>query len=419
MRAALLAIVALCACSQGGCSQAPLTEVLVVADTDLEVPSELTEVRFEVTGPRGDVQRASADFAAGDARPAVLALVHRDGPLGPFTVEVIGERGAAEVVRRTARLTLVAGEVRALEGTLRRACAGVACGEGETCGDAGCRAIDVAPSELEPWNGPPPGVDAGTPAPEAGPSCSCDDGVACTVDVCRDGGCAHVPDSSACADDGHACTSAMCDPERGCVHVPDDGACDDGVGCTIDRCELERGCTATAHDAVCGDGVSCTTDRCDLALGCTSIGDDAACDDGVACTADRCGARGCARDAVHASCPDGERCDADDGCERGPTFTEVYAFFERRCTSCHTEANPHGGLDLSSAAQAWTSLVGIESTCGASLRVAPRDPRASLLWRKLARVDLCGERMPPSGPPTATSDTTLVERWIEAGALND
>src|SRR5690606_16844255 len=169
---------------------------------------------------------------------AVLALVHRGGPLGPFTVEVIGERGEQEVVRRTARLALVAGEVRALHITLRRSCVGVACGQGETCGDAGCRAIDVEASELEPWSDPSPGLDAGTLA-EAGPSCSCDDGVACTVDVCREGGCAHVPDSSACADDGLACTSAVCDPEVGCVHVPDDAACDDGVTCTMDRCDLE------------------------------------------------------------------------------------------------------------------------------------------------------------------------------------
>lgn len=413
MRAALLSS----AIALVGCSQAPLTEVLVVADTDLAVPSELTRVRFEVTGPRGDVQRASADFAAGDARPSVLALVHRGGPLGPFTVEAIGERGTEEVVRRSARLALVAGEVRALHVTLRRACAGVACAEGETCGDAGCRAIDVDPSELEPWNGPPPSVDGGV---DAAPPCGCDDGVACTIDVCRDGGCMHVPEASACAGDAHACTSARCDPELGCIQVADDAACDDGVTCTIDRCELERGCASTPDHAACGDGVSCTVDRCDGTLGCSSAPDDAACDDGVACTADRCEASGgCESDVVHASCAPGERCEAATGCVRGPTFTEVYAFFERRCTSCHTAANPHGGLDLSSRAQAWASLVGIASTCDARARVTPRDARASLLWRKVARVDLCGDRMPPSGSPAGSSDTTLVERWIQAGALDD
>jgi len=138
----------------------------------------------------------------------------------------------------------------------------------------------------------------------------------------------------------------------------------------------------------------------------------------VACTVERCEASGCATDLAHASCALGELCETA-GCARGPTFTEVYAFFERRCTSCHTAANPHGGLDLSSRAQTWASLVGITSTCDASARVVPRDARASLLWRKLARIDLCGERMPPSGSPASTSDVALIERWIHAGALDD
>jgi len=395
-----------------GCSPAPLTELLVVADTDLAVPDALTGVRFVVEGPRGDVQEASVDFAAGDARPAVLALVHRGGPLGPLTVEVIGERGTQEVLTRTARVDFVSGQVLGLKVVLRAGCVGVACGEGETCGELGCRSIDVEPDELAPWAPADAGVmDAS--------GCACDDGVACTIDVCRDGGCVHVPDPSACGDDGLACTSATCDVQRGCVHEPDDVACDDAIACTADSCDGELGCVSEPSDAACHDGVACTVDRCDGELGCVSTPDDAACDDGVACTVDRCGASGCERTPSHASCAPGELCDAEEGCERGPSFTEVYAFFESRCTSCHGGSDPDGDLDLSTPSVAWASLVDVPARCDGSPRVAPGNARASLLWRKVARTDLCGDRMPPSGPPASGSDAALIERWIDAGALND
>lgn len=63
--------------------------------------------------------------------------------------------------------------------------------------------------------------------------------------------------------------------------------------------------------------------------------------------------------------------------------------------------------------------MGVPSRCDGSVRVIPGDARASLLWRKVARVDLCGDRMPPSGPPTGSGDIAIVERWINAGAIAD
>lgn len=421
MRRAIIACALLLGTAQ--CAHGELTELLLVVDTDLEVPSELTRVAFEVTGPRGDVQRASADFAAGEARPAVLALVHRGGPLGPLTIEVSGERGNERIVGRTARVHFVPGRVMTLRVWLTEACVDARCGEEETCGERGCRGIDVAAEELEPWNGPP-GGDGGATTADAGAACgdraSCDDGLACTLDVCRDGECAHLPDSSACADDGLACTSALCDPERGCIHRGDDEACDDRLDCTEDRCDPELGCTSMPRDDACRDGRGCTDDRCDLTLGCTRIPDDARCDDGVGCTIERCDPdSGCESEVSHASCDPGDFCDPDDGCRSAPSFDEVYAFFERRCVSCHTADDPDGGLDLSTRTAAWASLVGVPSTCDSSTRVVPRDARASLLWRKVARVDLCRDRMPPSGPPTSDSDRRMIERWINGGASSD
>ena len=107
----------------------------------------------------------------------------------------------------------------------------------------------------------------------------CDDGNACTKDVCLVGICdnAQIPDcclSNADCDDAYVCTEDSCiDGE--CVHAETagccqfDGECDDGNACTEDLCTAglctnqpvdTAGCCATAAD--CDDGDSCTVDTC-------------------------------------------------------------------------------------------------------------------------------------------------------------
>ena len=134
-----------------GCSHPTLTQILVTVDTDLEVPSELTGVHFRVRSPRGEEREASANFAAGDARPAVLSLLHAGGPLGPFTVEVSGVDQSAPVVERSAQVSFIPGRVVVLPMNLWRRCVGVTCAASETCGDAGCRSVEVTPGELMDW----------------------------------------------------------------------------------------------------------------------------------------------------------------------------------------------------------------------------------------------------------------------------
>ncbi len=143
-----------------GCSHPTLTQILVTVDTDLEVPSELTGVHFRVRSPRGEEREASANFAAGDARPAVLSLLHAGGPLGPFTVEVSGVDRSAPVVERSAQVSFIPGRVVVLPMNLWRRCVGVTCAASETCGDAGCRSVEVTPGELMDW-GDDGGVDDG------------------------------------------------------------------------------------------------------------------------------------------------------------------------------------------------------------------------------------------------------------------
>lgn|GEM_PF-2161075 len=148
----------------------------------------------------------------------------------------------------------------------------------------------------------------------------CDDGVACTVDVCEPGGvCQSTADDSLC-DDALDCTIERCDPETGCESTPSSALCDDGVACTRDVCDPIEGCDFQPVSAACDDGVACTVDACDPDLGCVLSFVDAACDDGNPCTTDTCGASGC----VHS---DNGTCAAE--CGDG-----VCALGEETCATC-------------------------------------------------------------------------------------
>jgi hypothetical protein len=77
--------------------------------------------------------------------------------------------------------------------------------------------------------------------------------------IVTDSGCA----SDAQCDDGIACTMDVCDPAlRVCTHAPRSALCDDGVFCDGDEvCDPSAGCTTIPRD--CADSVSCTVDTCD------------------------------------------------------------------------------------------------------------------------------------------------------------
>ena len=165
---------------------------------------------------------------------------------------------------------------------------------------------------------------------DGGPVCppSCDDDVACTVDACEEGRCAHTADDGACAD------GERCNPVLGCVPIrcTSDPECDDGVFCNgVERCDGDApgtGCVA-GDPVVCDDGASCSADRCDEdADRCVATPDDSACADAVDCTVDRCdpaassSPTGCVstpNDAMCAGdfCTVGRRCNPTAGCVGG------------------------------------------------------------------------------------------------------
>jgi hypothetical protein len=157
LRAATLlsAALALPACTT------PRTEIIVVVDTDLDVPAQIDEIVIEATGPDGAPRSATARSLVASSLPATLGLIHESGPLGPIEVRAAGRLAGADVVERVARVFFVSRQTRVLELHLVGACMGVACPEGETCAESGCRPVEVAEEELGRWTGRPPRLDGG------------------------------------------------------------------------------------------------------------------------------------------------------------------------------------------------------------------------------------------------------------------
>lgn len=385
----------------GACEPRPRTELLVVADTNLDVPAELDTIRFVVRDDAGESKEAETVLSAG-ARPAIFAIVRGDGS-EEVLVDAIGELDGVEVLRRTARTRFVAERTLTFRLDLLRECVDVDCPVDQTCGDDGCRPIELEEDEVRDWTGPPGGPDGGE----------------------HDGGSRDASMDARIVDTGTSDASPVDAPRPdappGECSIDDD--CDDGVACTNDRCGAGGVCENEADDASCDDSIACTTDACDVSTGCAHSPVDSLCDDGVACTSDACDAvLGCRANPGHATCAAGSYCDTTTDCTVAPTFTTVYStVIQSSCGPCHTTSgSPGGGLRMSTAAGAYVSLVGVSATCGTgNVRVIPRDSLRSLLWRKLSGVDLCGELMPRSARPLDADDIALIAHWIEGGALDD
>lgn len=180
--------------------------------------------------------------------------------------------------------------------------------------------IDADPGRLGPRadggsNGRDAGVDADTDAgSDAGPMCTtdCNDGVACTDDVCELGACRSTPNDARCG------SGEICHGTRGCVLATEcttNADCDNGLYCDGDeRCAPgtsgadARGCVDGTPPA-CGDMLDCTSDLCDEATdGCVFTPNDTFCADDIACSVERCVTDGSGDSRGCVSLPDDTRC---------------------------------------------------------------------------------------------------------------
>ena len=151
----------------------------------------------------------------------------------------------------------------------------------------------------------------------------CDDGLACTIDLCDplQAICAAIAGDDICSD-GNACNGIeLCDLDLGCLTAPSLD-CDDDVACTIDSCEPATGCQYESSDMLCNDGNVCTLGQCFGQGGCFYSETELPCDDGDPCTkGDTCnGAGECLPDVVLCGeecqlCGPGEECDSPADCE--------------------------------------------------------------------------------------------------------
>lgn len=162
-RAVAFALFAL-ACALG-CTT-PRTEVILAVDMDARVEAAIDRLTVEVVDPSGASRFANADITD---LPRTLGLSWSQGPLGPFTVRVVGERRSVPIVTRMARFTFVREETRVLRILLTGNCITQTCSAAQTCAESGCRAWEIAPGELEPYTGTITRADGGLPGNDVGP----------------------------------------------------------------------------------------------------------------------------------------------------------------------------------------------------------------------------------------------------------
>jgi hypothetical protein len=130
----------------------PLTQIVVVVDSDLDVPSELNGLLIEVMRT-ASTPSAKASLAKTEDLPRSLGIVYGGGPLGPVRVTVQGMLDDTPVVTRTAEVSFRRDKSLRLSLMLTRACRDLLspCDDGQSCADGAC--ADEAIADLPAWSG--------------------------------------------------------------------------------------------------------------------------------------------------------------------------------------------------------------------------------------------------------------------------
>jgi hypothetical protein len=164
----------------------------------------------------------------------------------------------------------------------------------------------------------------------------CNDGNACTNDVCSSGTCQHTDVSAAC-NDGLFCDGVeTCNPASGC-QAGTPPATNDGIACTTDACnEATDTVTHTPNNAACSDGAFCNgAEVCNATLGCQA-GTPPATSDGIACTVDACNE---ANDTItHA--PNNAACDDANACTTDTCVAGTGCSYVQTCASAPITIDP-------------------------------------------------------------------------------
>jgi len=143
-----------------GCRPTPeLTELMVVVDTDFEVPGELDGFNVRVLDGAGREARLSAyslDGADPVTLPASFGVVPQNGDADRRVAVEVDATFASEVLFTTRAVTgFIEGKKLRLEMFLAQSCMTVAatCGENETCRRDGCADEPIDPEDLPEFGG--------------------------------------------------------------------------------------------------------------------------------------------------------------------------------------------------------------------------------------------------------------------------
>jgi len=314
------------------------TQLIVVVDTDLRIPSAIDEVRLTVRDPSGEDREQTQDLSSAADLPLTLSLIAEREALGPVMVHAAGYLDGELVVERDATASLARGESRVLVVHLVASCVDVDCGSTSlTCTESGCRPRVVG--DLPEWTGHPPRLDGAVPL-DAPPRDGGDAGrpLDGSMDVPRDVprdvppvACARDED---CAD-GFDCTTETCF-ENTCAYVASDSVCDDTNPCTDDRCLVGLGCMPTFNTAPCGASTCGGFGTCDYIDGCDEAASqsrtctDHVCAGGSCAAVDRSEAMDCSRDTDGSACGS-TSCAGYGACDWSDTCDES-ASQSRTCT---------------------------------------------------------------------------------------
>ena len=364
------------AAALAGCSKDALTQLVVVVDTDMDVPSELDAIRIEVRNGLDELQQANGSLTGADATtlPVFLSLVHSGGPLGPVEVRAVGLRRGADIVERRASVFFVEGQTRVLRLNLLASCVDVMCSAEQTCAEMGCRTVDIAPTELGTWTGTVerdggPPEDTGPPR-DVGPECSTevcngvdddcdgdiDEGFDLQTDLAHCGACDNACPATP-ADATSTCSTGSCgltcdagfddcdgDATNGCeapLTAPDTcGDCTTQCSGTTPLCEVSGGgasCVRRCTGGTTRCGTSCVDTDTDV-LHCGAC--DSPCPDPAQATAT------CSGGTCGMSCDSGfDDCDgrSDTGCETSLRTTTDCGMCGRACAPANATGNCSSG----------------------------------------------------------------------------
>lgn len=246
--ASLGSVLALPACSDS--ASGALTEIVVVVDTDLAVPSQLKSLRVVARGPDGSSKMVNGPLSGPNAITLPLSFGATAPGGGTFSVTATGVGPSdSPVIVRDVVTEFIEGERRLLHIVLGAECYQRACTGGDTCLEGGaCGSPDVSADDLPTFDGVIPeavGTNDAPDAPDASLAADAGTPDASTSDQDAAVGCGEAGrscDAWRPERDESTCGRVVCLPTDECGFAPDSElvSCAEGATCNYRTGECGR-----------------------------------------------------------------------------------------------------------------------------------------------------------------------------------